>query len=418
MNNENREVNHKLTKKRIIIVLLILILFFFTAFGFYKLGTKMALASFTNIPNKELKEQFKDFKDVSNFNQLFYVRDLIYKYYDGDIDKTKLVDGAIKGMTESLDDPYTVYMNKNQYKQFSEKVDGNYVGIGVEVQLKDNKMTVLKVVNDSPAEKAGIKAGDVILKINNKEVSEKDFETSISMIKGKEGTNVNITLFREGKGNIIVDVTRKIMKVKSVSGDMINSNIGYIQIKEFTKDVGNDFNDTLKRLKSKGMNGLILDLRDNRGGYMNECINIASNFIEKGKPIVYTINKYGKKNISESKGGDAIGMPLVVLINGETASASEIVSGAIKDYNLGTLIGEKTYGKGVVQTIIEDKNNGSALKVTISKYYTPSNHNINKVGIKPDIEVVYPKDLISKPYNRSLDPQFQEALKVIEKRVK
>ena len=419
MDNKDKEVigkNKKLNKK-IINVFLIVILFLSTAVGFFYLGNKTSLTSYA-FANKDLSKSMDGVKDVSKFKQLFKVRDLIYKYYDGEIDNDKLVDGAIKGMTQALKDPYTIYMDSNEYKKFSEKVEGNYVGIGIQIQVKDDKITVAKPLEGSPAQKLDVKPGDVILKVDNTDVSGKELEKAMSMIRGKEGTNVKLTLFREGKGDFNLDVPRKRIKNQSIYGNMIGDNIGYIEIKEFTHNTGKDFTSKLKDLENKGMKGLILDLRNNPGGYLTESVNVVSNFIPKDKTIVSTINKYGEKSVNESKGGVAIGMPLVVLTNGETASASEIVAGAIKDYGIGTLIGEKTFGKGVVQAVIEDKQNGSALKVTISKYYTPNGENINKIGIKPEIEVTYPEDLLSKPYSRQEDPQFQKALEVMKEKMK
>ncbi|URZ02117.1 S41 family peptidase [Clostridium felsineum] len=358
-------------------------------------------------------------KDTYNkFSKIFSVRDQLYKYYDGKISDDVLLDGALKGMTASLKDPYTVYMDKSETKSFNSELQGEqYVGLGMEVQAKDNKVIVATVFDNSPAEKAGMKSGDVILKVNGNDVVTTDLNKTVSMIKGKEGTDVTLTLYRSTKGNFDITAKRAKVAIDTVTGEMLNDKIACIQISMFDENTGNNFNKKIDELKSQGMKGLILDLRSNPGGLLNSCIQVTSNFVEKDKVIVSTIDKYNSKEEYKSKGGNYIGLPLVVLVDGNTASASEIFSGAIRDYKLGTLIGVKTFGKGVVQAPF-DLNDNTQLKITISKYYTPNGENIQHKGIKPDIEVKYPDTLKDKPYDRNVDPQFQKALEQIQTKIK
>ncbi|EOU1109438.1 S41 family peptidase [Clostridium perfringens] len=359
--------------------------------------------------------------DTKNFKKVLEVREMLYRWYDGEIDDSKLVEGAIKGMVSSLGDQYTYYMNGKEFSDFKEKSQGSYMGIGIQVAVKDGKIVVISPIQGGPAEKAGIKTGDIILKINGEQVSGSELDKAVSMMKGATKENIKLTLYREGKGEFDVDVMRDVIKTVNVKSEMINGAIGYIEVLAFDEGTAKDFETQLKALEEKGMKGLILDLRGNPGGFMKECVDLVSNFVPKDKVIVSTIDKYGNKEESVSKGGIAQGMPLVVLIDGGTASASEIVAGAIRDYDLGTLVGTTSFGKGIVQVVLDkigQEKDGTALKVTISKYYTPDGENIHKKGIGPDVTVEYPKELKEKTYSRSTDPQFEKALEIIQEKIK
>lgn len=359
--------------------------------------------------------------DTKNFKKVLEVREMLYRWYDGEIDDSKLAEGAIKGMVSSLGDQYTYYMNGKEFSDFKEKSQGNYMGIGIQVAFKDGKIVVISPIQGGPAEKAGIKTGDIILKVNGEQVSGNELDKAVSMMKGATKENIKLTLYREGKGEFDVDVMRDTIKTVNVKSEMINGDIGYIEVLAFDEGTAKDFETQLKALEEKGMKGLILDLRGNPGGFMKECVDLVSNFVPKDKVIVSTIDKYGNKEESVSKGGIAQGMPLVVLIDGGTASASEIVAGAIRDYDLGTLVGTTSFGKGIVQVVLDkigQEKDGTALKVTISKYYTPNGENIHKKGIGPDVTVEYPKELKEKTYSRSTDPQFEKALEIIQEKIK
>ncbi|WP_288525833.1 S41 family peptidase [uncultured Clostridium sp.] len=359
--------------------------------------------------------------DTKNFKKVLEVREMLYRWYDGEIDDSKLAEGAIKGMVSSLGDQYTYYMNGKEFSDFKEKSQGNYMGIGIQVAFKDGKIVVISPIQGGPAEKAGIKTGDIILKVNGEQVSGNELDKAVSMMKGATKENIKLTLYREGKGEFDVDVMRDTIKTVNVKSEMLKGDIGYIEVLAFDEGTAKDFETQLKALEEKGMKGLILDLRGNPGGFMKECVDLVSNFVPKDKVIVSTIDKYGNKEESVSKGGIAQGMPLVVLIDGGTASASEIVAGAIRDYDLGTLVGTTSFGKGIVQVVLDkigQEKDGTALKVTISKYYTPDGENIHKKGIGPDVTVEYPKELKEKTYSRSTDPQFEKALEIIQEKIK
>ncbi|MFL0269025.1 S41 family peptidase [Candidatus Clostridium radicumherbarum] len=359
----------------------------------------------------------QQYSDASKFQKLFDVRNLLYKLYDGNIDDNTLVEGAIKGMAASLNDPYTVFMNQKEYENFSSQTEGSYSGVGIQIEVKDNNIVVLSTFEGSPAKKAGVLPGDIIEKVNDTDVNGKEYDKAVTMMKGAKGTDVSITVLRNSKNTYTYKMKRDTIALETVSGEMLAGNIAYIKLSMFDENTGKNFNKKLTELQSQGAKGLILDLRQNPGGLLTTCVEVASNFIPKDKVIVSTIDKNNKKQEYVSQGGSAIGLPLVVLTDGNTASASEIVSGAVRDYKIGTLVGEKTFGKGVVQTLV-DTGDGTALKVTMAKYYTPNGENIQKKGIQPDITVKYPENLLSQPYNRSTDPQFNKALEIIKGKLK
>ncbi|WP_147565623.1 S41 family peptidase [Clostridium tyrobutyricum] len=361
--------------------------------------------------------QIREGNAISKFEKIFEVRNTLYKYYDGKINDSVLLEGALKGMTSSLKDPYTVFMNKKEFNDFNTETEGNYSGIGIQVASKDNKIQIQQVFEDSPSKKAGLMTNDVIEKVNGISVSGNELEKAVSIMKGKEGTEVKLTLFRKNKGSFDVKVKRAKVNMVTVTGEIVNNNVGYIQVSMFDENTAKNFKKELTLLKSKGMKSLIIDLRDNPGGVLDQCVSMVSNFLPSGKVVVSTIDKYNNKKEYKSEGGNFYNMPITVLTNGNSASASEIFSGAIRDYKLGTLVGEKTFGKGVVQTMF-DTGEGTALKVTISKYYTPSGENIHKKGIKPNVQVVYPDSLKNKPYDRNSDPQFIKALQIAESKIK
>lgn len=370
----------------------------------------------TNI-NSKVKNAIQEASDTAKYKELFDVRNAIISNYDGEVEDKVLLEGAIKGMANSLKDPYTIYMTKEEYESYNEHNSGEYVGIGVHIGIKDSKVEVVKPMENSPAKKAGIKPEDIIVEIDGQEIKG-DIEKASKLIKGKKGEAVNLVIeSKDSKEKKNVKVIRGEIKTEDVIVEMLSNNIGYIQITGFNEGVTDKLKKGINSLKEKGMKGLILDLRGNPGGYLHEAIGVASQFIKKGETITYTINKYDKKEVKESKGGVAEGMPLVTLIDGGSASASEVVTGALRDYKVATILGENSFGKGIVQAPIEFSD-GSALKVTISKYYTPNGENIHKKGIKPDIVVEIPKEVLEKPYDRNTDIQLKKAIEVIEDKTK
>ncbi|AAO36969.1 peptidase S41 [Clostridium tetani] len=368
------------------------------------------------MPNGNVVVRKEDYNNLVQFNKLFQIKDLIHERYDGEINEKDLEEGAIKGLANSLKDPYTVFMTKKEYDDFNTQTEGNYSGVGIQLQAKDNKIVIVDIFEESPARKAGILPKDEIEKVNDIPVDGSQLEKAVSLMKGVEGSEVKLTLFRKDKGNFDVNLKRSKINLKTVAGQMLDEDVALVQVTMFDENTAKNFKSELDKLKSQGMKGLVLDLRGNPGGVLDECVDMVSNFVPKGKTIVSTMDKYKSERKYKSKGGNYVGLPLVVLTNEGSASASEIFAGAIRDYKIGTLVGEKTFGKGLVQTLYET-GEGTALKITISKYYTPNGENINKIGIKPDVEVKYPEELLKKPYNRNEDPQFKKALEVVKEKI-
>ncbi len=374
------------------------------------------------LPDGKVIVSRKTYENIVDFEKLYTIKDKLDRYYLGEIDINKLIDGAAAGMTEAVGDPYTTYMNAEEFKDFYSQTEGNYVGLGIQVGVKEDKIVVVATFEKSPAEKVGILSGDIIESVNGTKVEGKDLEKAVKTMKGEKGEAVELTLSRENKGSFNVKAVRDEIEMITVKKEMIDSQVGYIQVTMFDENTSSNFENAIKDLNSKGMKSLIVDLRENPGGLLDQTVNMCSQFIPKNKNIVYTEDKNGNRKDYNSVGGIAEGLPLTILIDEGSASASEIFTGAIKDYKLGTLVGTKTFGKGVVQTTFyRDRDgfrDGTALKVTISKYYTPNGQNIHGIGIEPDILVEYPEELKGKAYDKSVDPQFEKALEVAKEKIK
>ena len=361
-----------------------------------------------------------DRNTILKFNE---ARSILQKAYYENVDTNKLVEGAISGMTDSLNDPYTVYYNKEQMKWFTglqNNTENEYVGVGLPIILdKNGIVTVLEPYDNSPAKAAGIKQGDKILKIDGKDITGIKDETLIaSMIKGPENTETVLTILRESESSTrdIPVMRKKIKALVNIRSEMLDGNIAYIKLKMFDKNISKNFISQLNTLVKQGAKGLIIDVRDNPGGLYDEVVTLADRLVPKGT-IVFTKDKNGKKNVQPSDANE-LNMPIAVLTNGNSASASEILAGALKDYKKGTLIGTKTFGKGLVQTTYSFKD-GTGLKVTIARYYTPSGVCIQGQGIKPDIEVKLPdkyKDTDVAAIPREDDLQLQKAIEVISQK--
>ena len=368
--------------------------------------------------SESVKSTASQLNDASKYSALFTVRDTLIEKYDGEIDDDELLEGAIKGMTNSLNDPYTVFMNNDEFEKLMKQTSGSMTGIGVNVTSLDNKIVIISPIKDSPAEKAGIENNDVIEKINDVAYTGDQLNDAISVISNSAGTDIKLTISREGSEPFDVNVTPQEVKLSVIEGEMLDSSMGYIRIKSFmNENTSEDFKNMIEQLEGQGMKGLIVDLRENPGGLLTEAVGVASQFIPKDKIITYTIDKYDNKNESLSLGGVAEGMPLVVLVNEDSASASEVVTGALRDYNVATIVGNTTFGKGIVQQSIRFNNGIGGLKVTISKYYTPNGENIHKIGIVPDIEVSTDNKLDSEKYDRSTDEQLKTAIEELNKKI-
>lgn len=341
-------------------------------------------------------------------------------YYVGDIDEQKLEEGIYKGFVAGVGDAYTNYYTSDEYASFKEKSSGMYAGIGIQMTLQtyDNSIEVSEVFEGSPAEKAGIKPKDRIIKAAGKRVTGDEFEILPTLVKGTPGTTVDITVYRPSEEkNYDFTIERASVASPTVYFRMLDNEVGYIQIKQFEAVTYDQFKVALDKLKKEKAKGLVLDLRDNPGGLLNIVEQIADELVPEGI-IVSTKDKQGKGSeyYADSKYTD---IPMVVLINGNSASASEVLAGALKDYSRAELIGTTTFGKGVVQTIIP-LSDGSAIKLTTSQYFTPSGVCIQGIGIAPDYEVKLSTEKILK--GRELtdteDDQLQTAIKVVKEKLK
>ena len=331
----------------------------------------------------------------------------IETHYVNDTDDTKLIDAAMDGMVKSLDDPHSNYLSPEMYKRLMEQTEGSFGGIGI-VMGKDNddNIKIVAVMEDSPGQKAGLLEGDQIIAVDNMPVNAMQFEDVATHVRGEVGTDVVITIQRDNAQQDIT-ITRDNIKLKTVGHKMLDNNIGYIQIVSFSEDTAKEFNDAYADLESQGMKGLILDLRNNPGGLLTTCVDIAKKLVPQGE-IVSIVDKDGHKDTFTSDLAQ-LNYPVAVLINKNSASASEILSGAIQDTKAGTIIGETSYGKGSVQTVLPMLGD-DAVKLTIAKYYTPSGRSIDKVGIVPDIEIKLPEDM-------SVDTQLNKALEIINEKI-
>lgn len=340
----------------------------------------------------------------SNLMRFITAYRFIETKYVNDTDDVKLIDGAIDGMVKSLNDPHSNYLSPKMYKTLMEQTEGSFAGIGVVMGMdNEQKIHIVGIMENSPGQKAGLQEGDEILAVDGVPVTQIAFDEVAAHVRGQAGTDVVLTIMRDN-ANQDITITRDNIKLKTVGHKMLDNNIGYIQIVSFSEDTANEFNEAYNDLKNQGMKALVLDLRNNPGGLLTTCVEIAKKLVPKGE-IVSIVDKQGNKE-TYSSSLEAPEYPLVVLINKNSASASEILSGAIQDTKTGTIIGNTSYGKGSVQTILpmfED----DAVKLTIAKYYTPSGRSIDGTGITPDIE-------INLDENATSDTQLDKALEVLK----
>lgn len=347
------------------------------------------------------------------------IREIIDRYYLEDADENALVTGIYKGLVNGLGDPYSVYYTEDEYNRLMETTEGIYCGIGVSVSqnIETGIITLVKPFKNAPGFEAGILPGDILYKVNGEEVTGQDLTTVVAKIKGEEGTTVELTVVRENETDYIdITVERRQVEIPTIEYEMLDNNIGYILISEFDTVTQQQFFDAFTDLNNKGMQGLIVDLRDNPGGILDVVNSILDNILPEGL-IVYTEDKAGHKEEYTSDAEHYFDKPLAVLINGNSASASEIFAGAVKDYGIGTLVGTTTYGKGIVQRLIE-LGDGTAMKLTISKYFTPNGNNIHGIGIEPDIEVELSDEARKKAViEHSEDNQLQTAIEAVKEQI-
>lgn len=353
---------------------------------------------------------------VSKVEELVKYIDL---YYNDEYTTEDIQNGILSGVMEGLGDPYSVYYTKEKYKDLQMSTTGTYYGIGAGLAQNVDTMvvTISKVYEGTPAAEAGLLAGDKLVTVGDIDATSMEVSELVTHIRGKEGTKVHLKVYRESTNEYLeFDVERKNIELPSVEGKMLDNGIAYIQISEFQTNTATQFEEILTNLEKQDMKGLIVDVRSNPGGLLKSVVQILDDILPEGT-VVYTEDKYGKKDVYSSD-AKCINYPMVVLVNENSASASEIFAGAIKDYKYGTLVGTKTFGKGIVQSIfpLED---GDALKITTAKYFTPNGNYIHGVGIEPDVELEYEySGKTDEAYDMKYDNQLQKAIEIMNDKLK
>ncbi len=408
MNNETKF--EKVVKEIVKYVVIIIIIF--------ALAEVLATLKYKNLKGKieveSLKGSSKEetIKNISS--NMKSLRSVIDKMYIGDIDENKLREEALKGYIKGIGDKYTEYFTKEEWGKLNEVVSGEFYGIGVYLELsKDEKNIVItSVMKDSPAEKAGLKSGDILVKVNEKDIDSEDFENVTKYIKGEKGTKVKVTVYRE-KEKIEKEIERQEIKVNSTKHKMLENNIGYIHISTFTEHTDKDFEASYKELENQGMKKLIIDVRFNTGGELEATKKVLEQLLKKDSQIIITKDKEGKEEVIKTKKGTNKTIEIVVLGNNYSASASEILISALVDNKVAKFVGEKTYGKGVIQTIVP-LSDGGALKVTTEEYLRQNKEKINKVGITPEFEVKLDlKGMEKENSDDKKDNQLQKAIDIL-----
>ena len=396
----------RIYKTIMLVVLTVTITFIATAIGIYKY-----LAD-----NKSIKYVMLPTSDSPVTSEISRLRTILDKFYLGEINEEELKDSTLKGYIAGLNDEYSEYIPKKEMQDFSASTTGNYDGIGIYYgRLKEtNEIAVIAPIKDTPAYNAGILAGDIILKIDDVEVKTDDTLTDISnKIKGTPGTTVKLNIKRGEEIKEFV-ITRDNIKLHRVEGEVINDNIGYIEFSSFDEETSKQFEERLLELKNKGIKGLIIDIRNNGGGIVQEATKIADYFLKKDSTILITKDKNGDEDITKAKNEPIFDLPVIILTNQNTASASEILAGALKDNGVAKIVGTKTFGKGVIQNIFT-LTDGAALKLTTSEYFTPSNKKINHEGIEPDVNVELPKEMENiLTIEKEDDVQLQQAIEMLK----
>jgi carboxyl-terminal processing protease len=420
--NDKKDQKGKLmngiNKKHINVILFVLILALFFWFGYQK--GKQDIQT-VNAPIRMgdvvLENKVSNTDNTIDFSLFWSTWDLLKnKYVDSQsLDARKLVYGAIKGMLQATGDPYTTFFDPEENKKFNEDISGNFEGIGAELGVKNGILTVIAPLQGTPADKAGLRAGDKIIKIDGKVAGDMSIEDAVGQIRGPKDTAVVLTIFREGsKDTQEISITRNVITVKSVTLTFKENNIANIEVTKFGDDTTAGFSQAIAKISASHAKGLIIDLRNNPGGYLESAIDIASKMIPNGKVVVIEEGSNGKQEKMYTRGGDvASGIETVVLINEGSASASEILAGALKENRTNvTLVGKKSFGKGSVQEFIKTAQ-GTAAKITVAHWLTPNGNQINELGIKPDIEV----ELTNDDYTNNRDPQMDAAIRQIQDKI-
>ena len=397
-----KEKKYKIYKVIMIVALAVFITFMVTSISLYTYFTNNPILTTSNSNSKDISKTLEKYREI------------IDKYYLGEIDEEKLEEGAIKGYVEGLGDPYTEYISKEEMKDYLDDTMGNFVGIGIYMikNTQYDKIQVLSTIKGSPAEKEGIKAGDLILTVDGVEYPADDMTTASNNIKGEEGTKVTVEVSR-GEEILKFELTREKVKVNQVEGKVISNNIGYIQFSSFDETTADDFKNKYEELIKQGIKSLIIDLRNNGGGIVDQALKIADYIVNKDSVLLYEVDKNNNETIKKAKTDPIINMPIIILTNENTASASEILAGALKDLGKAKTVGTTTYGKGVIQQILS-LSDGSGLKITIEEYQTPNKNKIHEVGIAPDVEVKLPETVENElNVKESEDTQLQKAIEML-----
>ena len=346
--------------------------------------------------------------EINNF------RRIIDKYYLGEVDEEKLKEGAIKGYIEGLEDPYTEYISKEDMQDYLEDTMGNFVGIGIYMiqDTETNQIMILSPIKGSPAEKAGIRPGDYIISVDGEQCTAEDMTVIATKIKGEEGSTVKLQILR-GEETLDFEITRENVIVNPVEGEVLENNIGYIEFSSFDENTAEEFKTKFEELQAQGITSLIIDLRNNGGGIVDEALQIAGYIADKDSVLLYEVDKDNNETVEKNESDPFINMPVIILTNENTASSSEILAGALKDLGKAKIVGKTTYGKGVIQQILTLPD-GSGLKITTEKYLTPNRTEINEVGIEPDETVELPESVENiLNVERSQDTQLQKAIEML-----
>lgn len=390
-----------------LVILVAFITFLITSIGMYQYFSSESIITKSSIFSNSSSD------DIANSIEKY--KKIIDKYYLGEVDEEKLKEGAIKGYIEGLDDPYTEYISKDEMKDYMEDTMGNFVGIGIYMvkDTENNKIQVLAPIKNSPAEKAGILPGDYIIAVDGIQCTGDDFSTISNKIKGEVGSSVKLDIQREDE-TLSFEIKRENIKVNPVESKLLENNIGYIEFSSFDDGTAEDFKSKYEELEKQGITSLIIDLRNNGGGIVDEALEIADYIADKDSVLLYEVDKNNNEEVEKSKNEPIINMPIVILTNENTASSSEILAGALKDLGKAKIVGTKTYGKGVIQEVIS-LSDGSGLKITTKKYLTPNRTEINGVGIEPDETVELPDTVTSAlNVNEEDDTQLRKAIEILK----
>ncbi len=353
--------------------------------------------------------------DLQRLRPIVDVIKLIEDKYVNDVESEELIEGAIKGVVESLGDPYSVYMNETEFQDFIASINGSFSGVGMvlSVDERTNDIIVVSPIEGTPAQRAGILPKDIIVKVDDIELAGKSLDEAVKLLRGEKGTKVVVYIKRQDNEDLLeFELTRDDIRVTTIKHEIIDDNVGYIKITSFDSQTYDEFKAAVDSLQKQGIKGLILDLRNNPGGSLYESVRIADEILGKGM-IVYTEDRNKNKLEEYYSDNNRISLPLVVLINENSASASEIVAGAIQDHKAGILVGTKTFGKGSVQEI-EPFQNGTGIKLTIARYYLPSGRSIDGIGVEPDIEVELGEGISPFDIPREKDSQLLKALDIVK----